>query len=143
MASIPEAGKSAATALMGAVGTGVAYVNKRTNRVIGGRRDAYSVVINRPREELETGLGTYAGPLTSLASHARLDLAAGPGGRGTVVRARTDDANVDVRAELRSAKQLLETGQVLRADAWPANRGPAAQKITGVVDRLLSKGGGR
>lgn len=128
---------------MGAVGAGAAYVSKRTNRVVGGRKDAYSVVINRPRDELETGPGRYAGPLTSLAGHARLDLAAGPGGRGTVVRARTDDSTVDVRAELRSAKQLLETGQVLRADAWPADRGPAAQKITDAVDRLLSKGGGR
>jgi hypothetical protein len=128
---------------LGALGAGAAYARKRSERIVG-RKDVYSVLINRPLSELRDGPDGYAAPLDSLAEHARLELTPGAGGRGTTVRAEARDGSTDVREELREAKQVLETGQVLRPDAWPADRGPVARKATDLLDRRpLAKGGGR
>jgi hypothetical protein len=142
MTSLTNHPRSKALLVMGAVGAGAAYARKRGERLVG-RKDVYRVVVNRPTEELEPEPGRFAQPLADIARHARLELHPGQAGRGTSVRAEATEPGVDVRGELRAAKQILETGEELRVDRRIADREPAAQKATDLMDRLLAKGGGR
>ena len=134
--------KTKATILVGAVGAGVAYARSRAPQPLGPK-NAASLVVNRPARELQPEPGVLAEPLRRLAEHATVEFAAAPGGRGTVVRAKSEDPGANVRDELRAAKQVLETGQVVAPDAWPAAREPSAQIVTEFLDRLMAKGGGR
>jgi hypothetical protein len=133
-----------AVLVMGTVcaGAASAYARKRAQRLIG-RKDAYTVLVNRPADELEPEPGRFATPLAELARHARVELHPARSGRGTAVHAEATDSDADVRQELRAAKQVLETGEELRADSRPAHRGPAAQQSAEVLDRILARGGGR
>ncbi len=142
MTSLTNSRGGKALLLMGAVGAGAAYARKRGERLIG-RKDAFSVVVNRPVRDLEPEPGRFAQPLAGVARHARLELHPAPAGRGTSIHAEATEPGVDVRRELRAAKQVLETGEELRVDRVVADRGPGAQKSTRLMDRMLAKGGGR
>lgn len=142
MALHSKRNRGKALLVMGAVGAGAAYARKRGERLIG-RKDVYTVVVNRPAGELEPEPGDFAQPLAAVARHARLELRPAQGGRGTCIRAEASEPGADVRRELRTAKQVLETGEELRVDRTIADRGQKAQKATDLMDRLLAKGGGR
>lgn len=142
MTSLTNHPRSKALLLMGAVGAGAAYARKRGERLVG-RKDLYCVVVNRPADELEPEPGRFAPPLADIARHATLQLHPAQAGRGTSVRAEATEQGVDVRSELRAAKQVLETGEELRVDRSVADRDPTAQRTTDLMDRLLAKGGGR
>jgi hypothetical protein len=142
MTSLTNHPRSKALLVMSAVGAGAAYARKRGERLVG-RKDVYSVVVNRPAQELEPEPGRFARPLAEIARHAKLELHPAQSGRGTSVHAEATEPDVDVRRELRAAKQVLETGEELRVERQTADRGPTAQKATDVMDRLLAKGGGR
>ncbi|MEH0971759.1 hypothetical protein V6U77_11565 [Micromonospora sp. CPCC 205546] len=82
--------------------------------------------------------GRWPEPLRRLGAAVQVELRPAPGCRGTELAARPvpgaappaglaahlvgDDPGLLVRRALREAKQLAETGEVLRADRWPADR---------------------
>jgi hypothetical protein len=96
-------------------------------------------VAGRPQDVLP--LGRWPEPLRRLAGAVELHARPAPGGRGTELAARPlggdpafpglaahlvgDDPGRFIRRALREAKQLAETGEVLRADRSPLDR-PAA-----------------
>ncbi|MGN9775404.1 hypothetical protein ACTMS0_06455 [Micromonospora sp. H33] len=84
--------------------------------------------------------GRWPEPLRRLGGAIQVEVRPAPGCRGTELAARPrpgvalpglaahvvgDDPARTVRAALRQAKQLAETGEVLRADRAPMDRGPA------------------
>ncbi|WP_230689062.1 hypothetical protein ACN26Y_14925 [Micromonospora sp. WMMD558] len=84
--------------------------------------------------------GRWPEPLRRLGGAIQVEVRPAPGCRGTELAARPrpgvplpglaahvvgDDPARAVRAALRQAKQLAETGEVLRADRTPMDRGPA------------------
>lgn len=110
---------------------------------VGSDQTRWEVVtVNRSRTELLTD-GQLPAPLARLGDAVQVHLSRAPGGRGTELAARPrsggtglpgmaahltgDDPRLAVRAALREAKQLAETGQVLdpgrTPPAWqtPAN----------------------
>jgi hypothetical protein len=121
---------------------GVAALRRRAQRTRSDG-DAYAVVVNVPVEKLRPQGAHWTPPLAEIAEHARLSVEPTPEGRGSQVLAISHDPPFDVRAELRAAKQLLETGEVLLAPPEPSGRGQARQRITARFDRLLGAGGQR
>jgi hypothetical protein len=90
------------------------------------------VTINRAPEEVAPG-GRMPAAVAALGESVETAVRPAPGGRGTelgvrlvggepsglrsvVKRVRRDDPRQDVRAALREAKQVIETGEVLVAD---------------------------
>ncbi|WP_080671534.1 hypothetical protein [Salinispora cortesiana] len=102
--------------------------------------DGWEVVtVNRPPNEVLPG-GRWPEPLRQLGRAIQVDSWPAPAGRGTELAARLrpgatlpglaahlagDHPDRVIRAALRQAKQLTETGEVLRADRSPIDRGPA------------------
>ncbi|NYT94585.1 hypothetical protein [Salinispora sp. H7-4] len=97
------------------------------------------VTINRPPNEVLPG-GRRPEPLRQLGRAIQVDVWPAPAGRGTELAARIrpgatlpglaahvagDHPDRVVRTALRQAKQLAETGEVLRADRSPIDRGLA------------------
>lgn len=95
------------------------------------------VTINRPPNEVLPG-GRRPEPLRRLGRAIQVDVWPAPAGRGTELAARIrpgatlpglaahvagDHPERVVRTALRQAKQLAETGEVLRADRSPIDRG--------------------
>ncbi|MEV4493429.1 hypothetical protein AB0K04_25365 [Micromonospora coxensis] len=95
------------------------------------------VTVDRPAAEVLPG-GRWPEPLRPLDGAVELWLRPAPGGRGTELAARPlggvatlpgmaahlvgDDPGLFLRDTLRRVKQLVETGEVLRADASPTDR---------------------
>ena len=130
--------------VLAGVGAGVVVVRRMTGRRFdnGGPREAqdrwHTVTVNRPPEEVATD-GRLPGPLAELSDAVEVQIRPAPGGRGTEVAARLrgevpsgagaaaarvvgSDPRQDLRAALRQSRQLLETGEVLRADEPPTTR---------------------
>ena len=128
--------------VLAGVGAGVVVVRRMTGRRFdnGGPREAqdrwHTVTVNRPPEEVATD-GRLPGPLAELSDAVEVQIRPAPGGRGTEVAARLrgevpsgaaaarvvgSDPRQDLRAALRQSRQLLETGEVLRADEQPTAR---------------------
>ncbi|KAB1128851.1 hypothetical protein ACLQ20_16645 [Micromonospora sp. DT46] len=97
------------------------------------------VTVDRPPGEVLPG-GRWPEPLRRLGGAVQVELRPAPGCRGTELAARPvpgaaapaglaahlvgDDPGLLVRRALWEVKQLAETGEVLRADRWPADRPP-------------------
>ncbi|MFV2111177.1 hypothetical protein ACFHW0_02410 [Micromonospora sp. LOL_025] len=95
------------------------------------------VTVDRAPGEVLPG-GRWPEPLRRLGGAVQVELRPAPGCRGTELAARPvpgaaapaglaahlvgDDPGLLVRRALREAKQLAETGEVLRADRRPADR---------------------
>ena len=131
------------TVVVAGVGAGVIVVRRMTVRQFGNRasetRDRWhAVTINRPPEEVKPD-GRLPEPLAELGDAVEVRLRPAPGGRGTevaarlregaparpggvVTRASGNDPRQDLRSALRQSRQLLETGEVLRADEPPTTR---------------------
>ncbi len=115
-----------------------------------------SVTVLADAEQLTVD-GVYPGPLASLGDAVEVRLDEAPAGQGTVLSARVapgaaaservrsisgvrpDDA---VRAALRDAKSLIETGQVLRIDPRPHGTRPETPtgKLIDAFDHTKGKG---
>jgi hypothetical protein len=132
------------TVVVAGVGAGVIVVRRMTARQFGngGPRETqdrwHTVTINRPPEEVAPD-GRLPEPLAELGDAVEVRLRPAPGGRGTevaarlregapsgpggvVARASGNDPRQDLRSALRQSRQLLETGEVLRADEPPTTR---------------------
>jgi hypothetical protein len=131
------------TVVVAGVGAGVIVVSRMTTRQFGNgggeTRDRWhAVTINRPPEEVKPD-GRLPEPLAELGDAIEVRLRPAPGGRGTevaarlregapagpgsvVARASGNDPRQELRSALRQSRQLLETGEVLRADQPPTTR---------------------
>jgi hypothetical protein len=130
--------------VLAGVSAGVLAVRRLTVRQFdnGHAREArdrwHTVTVNRPPEEVAPD-GRLPEPLAGLGDAAEVQIRPAPGGRGTEVAARLrgevpsgagaaaariagSDRRQDLRAALRQAKQLLETGEVLSPDKPPTAR---------------------
>jgi uncharacterized membrane protein len=131
--------------VLAGVGAGVVVVRRMTGRRFdnGGPREAqdrwHTVTVNRPPEEVATD-GRLPGPLAELSDAVEVQIRPAPGGRGTEVAARLrsgaapsglggiaaraagNDPRQQVWSALWQSRQLLETGEVLRADEQPTAR---------------------
>jgi hypothetical protein len=126
------------------MGAGVIVVRRIVSRQAGNGAGGqapdrwHSVTVNRPPEEVAPE-GRLPEPLATLGDAVEVRLRPAPGGRGTelavrlrdgapsgaaeaVARAAGGDPRQQVRSALRQSRQLLETGEVLRADEPPTTR---------------------
>jgi hypothetical protein len=109
------------------------------------------VTVNRPPEEV-TPDGRPPEPLARLGDDIEVQVRPAPGGRGTELAARPrtpapsgaggvvarvagTDPRQEVRAALRDAKALIETGEVLQPDAPPTTRPTPAGKLLDLATR--------
>jgi hypothetical protein len=107
------------------------------------RREAVTVAVDMDRLTAATDIPA---PLRHLSEHAEVRYRTAPAGRGTEIHvtALPDGSTLDLRAELRAVKQLLEVGEVLRVEPRPAaHRGPAARQVTALMGRMVTRGGPR
>ncbi|MFC8847178.1 MULTISPECIES: hypothetical protein [unclassified Micromonospora] len=131
------AGATAARALRGPLGGG-------RRRAAGPRDDWQVVTIDRPPERVLPG-GRWPEPLRRFDGAVEVAQGPAPGGRGTELAARPvrgapvpgmaahlvgDDPALLVREALRQAKQLAETGELLRADRSPLDGPRPARTAT-------------
>lgn len=126
----------------GAAAAGLALIGAQSRKRGFGTR-SYAVLVNLDEDKLFPRGEHLAPPLERLTEVAEVRLQRPPNGRGTRVLATARRPGVDVRAQLREAKQLLETSEVLWAEPWPAARDAAAQRTTRWVDEALARGGWR
>jgi hypothetical protein len=125
------------------VGAGAGVVAVRRIRSVRRSADGtsarwHTVTINRPREEVARD-GRLPEPLAALGDTVEVRVRPAPGNRGTELAARPrtgvpsglggvvartagNDPRQAVRAALRQAKQLAETGEVLKPDSPPTTR---------------------
>jgi hypothetical protein len=124
------------------VGAGVVAVRRMAGRLGNGARQPqdrwHTVTVNRPSEEVAPD-GRLPDPLAELGDTIEVRIRPAPGDRGTELAARLraaapsglsavaaratgNDPRQDLRAALRHAKQLAETGEVLRPDEPPSTR---------------------
>ena len=109
------------------------------------------VTVNRPPDEVMSD-GRLPDPLARLGEAIEVQVRPAPGGRGTELAARLvdtapsgasevaarlagQDPGQAVRAALREAKSLIETGEVLRADEPSTTRATAGGKLVGLATR--------
>lgn len=92
----------------------------------------HTVTVVGRQQDLEEQAG---GALAALRAVAEVVIRDAAGGRGTEVAVRPlqggetgPDAHGELRAALRDFKQLVETGEVLRADAPPTTRWTALNR---------------
>ena len=102
-----------------------------------GRDRWHVVTVNRPPEDVSED--RLPGPLAELGDQIEVQIRPAPGDRGTELAARFrgpvpsglsaaaarltgQDPRQSVRAALREAKMLLETGEILRPDEPPTTR---------------------
>lgn len=132
-----------ATTVAAGVGVAVAVTRKRAHR----RRDEpgrwLSVTVNTSPERIG-GAQPLPEPLERLADRVEIRIRPAAGDWGTELSARPresdpgSDALAEVRSALRQAKSIIETGEVLQADARPsAHPGPAGRLL-----RLADKASG-
>ncbi|MER7456326.1 hypothetical protein [Micromonospora sp. NPDC126480] len=131
---------TAAGALAGLVGARVLLGARRRRDAGGPGPGGWQVVtVDRAPGEVLPG-GRWPEPLRRLGGAIQVEVWPAPGCRGTELAARLrpgtplpglaahlvgDDPARVVRVALRQAKQLAETGEVLRADRTALDRGPA------------------
>jgi hypothetical protein len=132
------------TVVVAGVGAGVLVVRRITTHQLGNgiARDApdrwHAVTVFRPLEEVQPD-GQLPEPLAELGDAIEVQVRPAPGDRGTELAARLrqgaptgmrgaaaraagTDPRQDLRAALRQARQLLETGEVLSPDQPPTTR---------------------
>jgi hypothetical protein len=132
------------TVVVAGVGAGVLVIRRITTHQLGNgiARDApdrwHTVTVNRPLEEVQPD-GQLPEPLAELGDAIEVQVRPAPGDRGTELAARLrqgaptgmrgaaaraagTDPRQDLRAALRQARQLLETGEVLSPDQPPTTR---------------------
>jgi hypothetical protein len=98
-------------------------------------------------EQVGTG-ADLPGPLAALGDRVELRITPAPGDRGTELAARYRDRPSDddlraLRSALREAKQLMETGEVLRVEPQPhGHRKPTPQgaAVEGMAARASEEG---
>jgi hypothetical protein len=130
-------------AVAAGVGAGVVAVRRIATRQSGDGAGQvgdrwHTVTINRPPGEV-TPDGRLPEPLAELGDAVEVQVSPAPGGRGTELAARLregaptglravaaratgSDPRQQLRAALRQARQLCETGEVLMADRPPTTR---------------------
>jgi hypothetical protein len=131
-----------ALGIAGVGAAGAAALARRPARTVRSGR-SYAVVINLPEDKLRPRGEHLTPPLAEIAEHAEVTIEPTVEGRGSQVRAVTHDPGFDLRSSLRTAKQLLETGEALHAPPEPSGRGPAGRWVTERFDNLLASGGAR
>mgnify|MGYP006976745410 FL=1 len=124
-------------ALLGGVTAVVARRLTRRRRWLPGpirRADGrwHSVTVNRRPEDVSAAVGPA--PLEELGLEVDIRYRPAPGGRGTEVSVRAPHGGVaqqrKIRAALRQAKQLWETGEVLQPDGLgPASHPPRRRPL--------------
>jgi uncharacterized membrane protein len=124
-------------------GAGLVAVTRVAARQLGnGARETrdrwHAVTINRPLDQVAPE-GRPPAPLEALGDGVEVQVRPAPGGRGTELAARLrqavpsgpgavaaratgNDPRQDLRAALRQAKQLVETGEILSPDEPPTSR---------------------
>ena len=130
--------------MVAGVGAGVLVARRMTVRQLGNgaagqARDRWhTVTVNRPPDEVAPD-GRLPEPLATLGDAVEVRVRPAPGGRGTEMAARLRDGapagpggavariagkdpRQELRAALRQARQLLETGEVLTPDEQPTAR---------------------
>jgi hypothetical protein len=130
--------------VLAGVGAGMIVGGRMASRQVGdgaarvARDRWHTVTVNRPPEEVAPE-GRLPEPLAGLGHAVEVRLRPAPGGRGTELAARPgtgapsglggavarvagNDPRQAVRAALRQAKQLAETGEVLEPDTPPTTR---------------------
>ncbi|MCP9949579.1 hypothetical protein [Actinomadura madurae] len=129
------------------VGAGVAVRRLRSRSGGSGPEPNrwLTVTVNQPPERF----GEIPAPLAKLADHVEIRTSPAPGGKGTELAARLrestaagtlkrltgDDPRQRVRRALREAKSLIETGEILQADAPPTTRPTPGGKLVGLATR--------
>ncbi len=113
-----------------------AHLSVRPGRAGGDPGRWQVVTIGRPPDEILPG-GEWPEPLRRLDGAVRVELRRAPGGQGTELAARPlpgvtppglaahlvgDDPVPLIRQTLWQVKQLVEAGEVLRADRSPTDR---------------------
>lgn len=143
--------------LSGALAAGVAGTaalrRRRSSRASGEPGGRWLVVtVNRPPDEVAGG-GGLPDQLVALGDSVEVQVRPAPGGRGTelAARPRTEprrsrfrraagrDPRQDVRRALREAKQVLEAGEVVRAN----EPGTTKRTLLGIpIDLATRRAGG-
>ncbi|MDN3296361.1 hypothetical protein QWM81_20295 [Streptomyces ficellus] len=140
------------------LGAGAAVARKRLPRSTAEPRETaarwLTVTINRAPTDVMPG-DTLPPPLDGLADRLEARVRPAPGDRGTELAVRLKDApqaaatslparlagqdpRQEVRAALREAKSLLETGEVMRPDTPPTTRETPGGKLIGMLARRSS-----
>lgn len=96
-------------------------------------------VVTVLREPAELTGPDRPGALADLAEHHRLRITPAPGGRGSEVAVWPGGGRA--RERLRAAKQLLETGEVLRVEGQPEGRRTLFGRVALPVGRRLARRG--
>lgn len=149
--------------LAAAVAAGTAAARRLSGRRFGvwavgpGRESRgrwHTVTVYCPPDRVAPG-GRLPEPLTRLGDAIEVRTRPAPGGRGTELAVRPREAGAHasrtaagahddgraVRAALREAKQLLETGEVLRPDRPPTSRSTLLNRPVRVAVRHGRDGG--
>ncbi|MEU8344768.1 hypothetical protein SAMN05443665_101911 [Actinomadura meyerae] len=136
----------AAAAAGAGAGAGVAVRRLKARSTRLDEQDRWlTVTVNCLPERLRE----LPAPLAGLADHIEVRTAPAPGGKGTELAARPrfdsaagplkrmtgDDPRQRVRRALREAKSLVETGEILRADAPPTTRSTPGGKLVEIATR--------
>lgn len=136
------------------VGAGALWRWRSRHAAVGDNGVAHRwlvVTVNRPPDEVVSD-ERLPEPLARLGDAIEVQASPAPGGRGTELAARLvdpapsgpsavaarltgQDPRQAVRAALREAKSLIETGEVLRADEPPTTRATPGGKLLGLATR--------
>ncbi|MFS8479777.1 MAG: hypothetical protein FWJ93_12655 [Micromonosporaceae bacterium] len=123
----------------------------------GARRPWHTATVYCPSDRVAPD-GRLPEPLARLADTVEVRIRPAPGGRGTELAVRPRDGRPPVlarmiegirgrdgryavRTALREAKQLLETGEVLRPDRPPTSRSTLLNRPVRIAVRLGREGG--
>jgi hypothetical protein len=152
-------GATAVAGAIGAVGAGGLVARRALAGRAGGSGTGadrwHAVTVYRPIDEVAPG-GRLPEPLAALGDRIETRLQPAPGDRGTEVHARLVGSGPDgaedpggaespvaqLRTALRTAKQLLETGEVLEPDR-PGTTTPTPLNAPLRAAIRLGRGGGR
>ncbi|MFD4990230.1 hypothetical protein [Streptomyces sp. NPDC058374] len=110
------------------------------------------LVVTVQRNPGEVQPGKLPAPLQKFGDRIETRISPAPGDRGTEIAARFrepqpegthsvtarisgDDPRQDLRLALREAKALLETGEIMRADAPPTTHDTPGGKLIGLLSR--------
>ena len=130
------------------VGAAVAVGRRMTSRRRELHRDRsdhwLAVTVDRPLDVL-AGPAQLPEPLERLRAGIDVRFRPAPGDRGTELLACPkeggDVSREDLRAAMRKAKSLLETGTVIRPDTPPSTHpGPAGKVLRTVIGKSMGEG---
>lgn len=119
-----QVGRTVAAVTTGAAGLGALVAKRlRGGGMPAGPQDDrprwHAVTVHRSRDEIAPG-GQLPAPLAELGDAVEVRLKDAPGGKGTEIHVRPtgqEGLGGEIRAALRTAKRLVETGQVLLPDS--------------------------